>query len=103
MANKSIYLITVFQDYYSEDDDSLDIDEKLSVGFYDNFDEADKVVCSNSGWDSNNRYAIIEEVEPGIHPESVPIQLYQYARKKHAYEPIPMPQAFVNLPGIGIW
>ena len=65
-----------------------------TVAWYDNFDDAEKVVvCNNDDiWETCYQYAVIEEIEEGLYPEGTPRWFYKYNIATGEYNKIDEPE-----------
>jgi hypothetical protein len=95
--SKPIYTITTIRPFLG--------DSNRTVGFYYDFETADKLVRENAG-DMNecNHYpfAVIEETLPGIYTYPRPEHWYEWNRQKEVYEPCEKPDRYKQVVGWGI-
>ena len=97
-----IYTIMVFEKLEYKDK-FHDIGASRLVGFYHNFNDAEKAVTTNAG-DINETcydYAIIEKVEPGLYQcaTSKDRTLYKFDYESHTYNRIEEPKCLSHIAG----
>ena len=68
------------------------------VGFVHDLEDAIHLVTWNCGdiWETCYTYAVIEEVRPGLYPNSRKWWMFKYNHDIDRYEPIEVPEIFNN-------
>ena len=99
-----MFFITCFCKVAKDDFGWLDIGDSRTFGYYDSFEEADKMVKKNhcDMHETIYHYAVIEHVGIGIHSRRKGRWFYKYDKTKGEFLPIKEPEEFKHCYNIAL-
>lgn len=99
-----MYFITCFSKIDKDNHGWLDTGAMRTFGYYDNFEDADKALRHNycDMHEYLYRYAVIEKVEPGIHPIAEERWFYRYDEENDGFYHISEPEEFEHYINIAL-
>lgn len=89
-----MYFITCFEKIGTDDYGWLETGAVRTFGYYDNFEYADEALRQNccDMYEYLYMYAVVEKIDPGIHPIAEKRWFYKYDEEKDGFYPIREPK-----------
>lgn len=98
------YFITCFNRVGLDKNQWLDIGCSRTFGYYEDYLTAEKAL--NENWcdmhETIYNYAVVEAIEPGIHPYPKERNFFKYDREKGGFFRIPEPEEFKGFCNIAL-